>query len=115
MIPRDAEFCPECGQVRAWRATVRPTPDRARVVVASPRRSAWRIFRMAAALFVVAVVLLVLLTAIAMARHARLGPSLSSPVPNPPDRTQVDRPAVDTGRAPRERGVGGRSFPTPTR
>jgi hypothetical protein len=70
---------------------------------------------MAAALFVVAVFLLVLLTAIAMARHARLGPSVSSPVPNPPDRAQVDRPAVETGRESRERGLAGRSFPTPTR
>jgi hypothetical protein len=70
---------------------------------------------MAAALFVVALVLLVLLTAIAMARHARLGPSLSSPAPNPPDRVQAERPAVQMGREPRERGLGARSSPTPTR
>ena len=115
MIPRDAEFCPECGQVRAWRATARPAPDRARAAAARPRPSAWRILRMVAVLCVVAVLLLVLLTAIAMARHRHLGPSLSSPAANSSDRLWVERPAIGTGREPRERSVGARSLPTSTR
>jgi hypothetical protein len=115
MIARDAEFCPECGQVRAWRATARPAPDRACAAGVRPWRSAWRILRVAAALCVVALILLVLLTAIAMARHARLGPSLSSPAPNPSDRMQVERSTVEAGRQPRDKHLGGGSFPAPRR